>query len=192
MNPKFDELHNSFEIEALNVTAKNYLFLNQAEKKIILEYRNHPAIRDKMVNSNLISKESHFDFLQNLKEKKEGHWILRNEKKIFGALNLTKYDEKTDSFMGGNYSNPELIGTGIGFALNFVLHKLVFEMVESNQMRAIIQRNNKNAVRMNHVFGGILEDNFKIGQEAYIEMIFKKENWTSIKKDTFKYMKYVF
>lgn len=191
---KFELLHCSFVYEPLNIELKNYLFLNLKEKKKLLEYRNHSSVRSKMINDKPITMESHLDFMESLATKNEGYWTLNNEKgTILGTLNLTKYDDETDSFMGGNFSDPSLIGSGIGLALNYFLHYVAFEKINSSRMRAIIKKDHKSAIRLNQIFGGKKVSSPTIEGEPYIEMVFNREAWYGkVERDVSKYLKYVF
>ena len=53
----------------MKIVFKNFIFLNDIEKKDILELRNKEYVRENMINSEPISLENHIVFIESLKNK---------------------------------------------------------------------------------------------------------------------------
>ena len=67
MNKLIDKLHGDFSFKD-RLELINYINLNEKEKQEILNWRNDNNIRLKMINKNIISWQSHCDFIDNLKK----------------------------------------------------------------------------------------------------------------------------
>ena len=185
-------LKKSLNFKGEEVYLKNFLELTNEEAIKILEFRNHPLVKKQMLNSDDIPLYNHLQFLTNLKNKNVGYWVLCSKKSILGVVNLTEYDDNTNSFLGGNYSNPSLIGSGVGFLLNYYMHLVAFENLDSDKLRAIVRKENKDALRLNKVFGGILIGTTIIEEKDYIQLVFNRDNWhNNIKNNTSKLLKHV-
>jgi len=131
----------------------NYINLSVKDSREILRLRNHSSIRERMVDSGIISEENHFNFILSLKEKNAGYWVLKKENIILGSISLVGYDKKENSFIGGNFISPELIGTGFGVVINYFMHLLAFETVKCNKIKAFVKNSNLNALKINTFFG---------------------------------------
>ena len=118
-------LKNNFQID--NYELINYLSLDNNDSLSILSMRNHPLIKKQMNNSRIISFDEHIKFVHDLKFKNDGYWIVKKNNKIFGSIYLTNTNLKESSCLGGNFIDPNLIGTGQGIVINYLMHFLAFE-----------------------------------------------------------------
>jgi len=144
-------LKNNFQID--NYKLINYLSLDNNDFLSILSMRNHPLIKKQMNNSIIISLDEHTKFVHNLKFKNVGYWIVKKNNKIFGSIYLTNTNLKESSCVGGNFINPNLIGTGKGIVINYLMHFLAFEKLAFKCINSEVKESNKSAVRINNLFG---------------------------------------
>ena len=80
------------EVE-LKIVFKNFIFLNDIEKKDILELRNKEYVRENMINSEPISLENHILFIESLKNKNKTYFAIFFDNQLIGSLNITKNEE---------------------------------------------------------------------------------------------------
>tara|TARA_B110000114_G_scaffold180568_1_gene216612 strand:+ start:4552 stop:5139 length:588 start_codon:yes stop_codon:yes gene_type:complete len=172
----------------------NYSNLTKKDSLVVLAMRNDLSIRSRMVNSDLISEENHYKYISQLPKKNMGYWALKKNDIILGSISLVEYNEDDDSFLGGNYIDPEMIGSGKGAVINHFMHYIAFEVVKCTKIRAIVQKDNVNAIRVNQLFGAVfLEKAFKEEKmnSDYITIEFLANNWiNSIKDKTRKIIEY--
>lgn len=72
---------------------KNYTMLTEAEKKQMLEWRNHETIRKNMYNTQLIPLENHLAFIESLSSRKDRYyWMVCENGKPVGSLNIVDVD----------------------------------------------------------------------------------------------------
>ena len=169
----------------------NYLNIEENDSTLVLSNRNHPLIRKQMNNDKIISMKEHLIFIENLKSNNnKGYWILKNKNKFIGSISLVNIDFKESSCVGGNFIDPNYIGTGMGLIINYFMHFLAFEKLSFKFMNAAIKKTNKNAIKINDFFGAN-KINLSCNDEVYINFQFLKSKWEEeIKLKTFKLLKY--
>lgn len=190
-----DALRSDFDLEFDEYSLKNYLNLTVEDSLKILAIRNHPSIRCRMVNSDVIAEESHLSFVTKLGKKGEGYWVLKKANKILGSISLVQYNKNDASFVVGNFITPEKIGAGFGVAINYFMHYLAFEKVKCKKIKALVKKDNNNAIRVNSIFGAVYIDRI-VGEEEisdeYVLIEFSSDLWLSEVKDkVIKIIKYV-
>ncbi len=78
----------------MKIVFKNFIFLNDIEKKDILELRNKEYVRENMINSEPISLENHILFIESLKENKnKTYFAIFFDNQLIGSLNIIKNEE---------------------------------------------------------------------------------------------------
>lgn len=173
----------------------NYINLNKEDCLEILSIRNHSLIRSRMVNTDSISIKNHLSFVLILQKKTVGYWALKKDNEIIGSVSLVDYNETDCSFVGGNFIAPRLIGTGFGVFINYLMHYVAFELVKCDKIKAIVKKDNINAVRVNKLFGAerLEDDSLKTEKmNKYISLEFSAHKWFDhTKKTTRKFIKYV-
>ncbi|MCK0144108.1 GNAT family N-acetyltransferase [Arenibacter sp. F26102] len=183
----------ALEIEGYHLI--NYSNLSKKDSLKILAIRNDFSIRRRMVNSDLISEENHFHFVSTLSKKNIGYWALKKKGEILGSISLIQYNEKDASFVGGNFIAPEMIGSGFGAVVNYFMHYIAFEIIKCSKIKAIVKKDNINAIRLNKLFGAVLlNENFSqdIIKNEYLSLEFSAETWFNISKEkTRKIIEYV-
>ncbi len=61
----------------------NFVDMSLDEKKMVLEWRNHPNIRKYMYNRYTISLEEHLNYIESLKNAKDKRYFLVREMKLY-------------------------------------------------------------------------------------------------------------
>ena len=123
----------------------NLFELSDNNKLMVLDWRNNENIRKWMHNSDIISQDEHFTFIDTLKNNKtKQYYLVSLNESYIGVIYFTNIDKinKTSEF--GIYSNPNLKGNGkvlmdviCEYSFNILnSHKIVSEVFENNQ-RAI-------------------------------------------------------
>lgn len=185
------KLKQSFPFFDQNYSLVNYLDLNIHDSERILEFRNHLTIRTRMVKGDIISIKEHLSFISSLNNKKVGYWVLKSGFTIIGSISLVDYNEKEKSFIGGSFLSPEFIGTGKGIILNYFIHKLAFEIIQCDSIKAIVKKDNSIALRMNKLFGSIIIKEGTNIESDYLGLEFFSKYWFDrIKNNVEKLMKY--
>ncbi len=125
-----------------NIELLNFIDLNFEEKKMILEWRNRPQIRECMYNEEEIKLEEHLNFIENLKIKKDKLYFLVKEKNayigVIDFVNITPI-----SLEMGIYGNPDLFGYGktllneiINYSFDTLKVKKIFSEVFVENIKA--------------------------------------------------------
>ena len=125
------------DIELINFTE-----LTLEEKKMVLEWRNHPDIRKWMYNQNEIKLTDHLNFIENLKNRKDKlYFLVKQDNKYIGVIDF--YDIDKYECKAGLYKNPfeHLLGYGkillkscIDYAFNILkVEKLKLEVFKENE-----------------------------------------------------------
>ena len=167
-------LKNNFQID--NYELINYLSLDNNDSLSILSMRNHPLIKKQMNNSRIISFDEHIKFVHDLKFKNDGYWIVKKNNKIFGSIYLTNTNLKESSCLGGNFIDPNLIGTGQGIVINYLMHFLAFEKLAFKYINAEVKQSNKSAMRINNLFGAqLINSNNNINYIRFFDSSWLKE-----------------
>ena len=156
----------------------------------ILSMRNHPLIKKQMNNSKIISNEEHLKFIENLKSDNVGYWILKINKKIIGSISLTNINFNKSSCVGGNFIDPNLIGTGVGIVINYFMHFLAFEKISCKKINASIKKTNVNAMKINKFFGAKTVST-TITNDTFSHVEFFSSSWEKeVKLKVYKLLKY--
>jgi UDP-4-amino-4,6-dideoxy-N-acetyl-beta-L-altrosamine N-acetyltransferase len=130
----------------------NFNYLNDNEKKQVLDLRNELYIRKWMFDSQAISWDQHINFFKQLKsdETKMYFFVKRNDFFI-GVYSIT--DIKNYSGQGGFYISLEAANKKL--AVEFIFHsiKYIFEYTNIEKIYGLEDVNNKNAFTINRLFG---------------------------------------
>lgn len=128
----------------------NFIDLTFEQKKMILDWRNHPKIRKWMYNQNEISLEEHLSFIENLKIYKEKlYFLVKNDEKYIGVIDFV--DITSESLHMGIYTNPNLYGQG-SVLLNEII-KYSFENLKVNEIFSEVFELNTKALELYKKFG---------------------------------------
>jgi len=147
--------------------------LTQTEQLMVLEWRNHPNVREWMYNSEIISIESHFNFIESLKnDLYNKYFLVQKENQNIGVIYYNKIDMLDKSLYLGLYAHPlerqkgdgqHLLQTAIGYA---------FDTLKIERIKLEVLSHNTAAVHLYKKF------NFKVIEEKHdiLHMELQHEN----------------
>ncbi len=126
------------------VILKKFQDCTDKELKMVLEWRNSFAVRQKMVHQKLISIENHYKFVRSLAQRQDVDYrLVKDKDEYLGVIDLINIRNNQAEL--GLYKNPTLTGKGIGSLLMKGLYllakqnrikKLLLKVIKSN-LRAI-------------------------------------------------------
>lgn len=127
-------------LEMINLTD-----LNHEQKKMILEWRNHPDVRKWMYSKDIISYDEHIAFLNSLHSRKdEYYFLLKKDKQYIGVIDLK------DEFLG-IYANPNM--SRVGDVLLCAIIEFAFKTKKISSLKAEVYKNNIKAIKLYKRFG---------------------------------------
>jgi UDP-4-amino-4,6-dideoxy-N-acetyl-beta-L-altrosamine N-acetyltransferase len=175
---------------------KNYVNLTIKESLEVLEWRNHPDIRQWMFSTNIINNKEHLSFIKSLtNNKKNYYWKVLYKKKGVGAINFINFDYNNMHSSWGFFLSPSMLGSGLGLVLEYIFINFAFEKVNLHCLRGEILENNIKTIKLHDYFGfkrdGIIRDYlFDPTTHSGTNLILNsmtKEEWLLKKGDYLKY-----
>jgi UDP-4-amino-4,6-dideoxy-N-acetyl-beta-L-altrosamine N-acetyltransferase len=158
-----------------NINLKSFTELSLLEKKIVLEWRNNFNIRKWMYNSNVISLDEHFAYIDRLSSSKDKvYFLVQNKNEDIGVIYLTNIDYPQKEANFGLYSKPNLKGVG-SFLMSEII-KYAFNYLKIERLIAEVFNDNDKAISLYQKY------NFKsfskkiINNQEIIYMELKNEN----------------
>lgn len=131
------------------MVAINFTVLPRTTVERVLEYRNHPEIRQWMKNRDVIKLQDHLDFVEKLNfYQHDRYWLVREDNKAIdlGVVYLSEITEVDAEF--GIYANPLRMGNGTGTRLaNLDLH-IAFQRLRLQTLRLKVLPQNSRAIRL--------------------------------------------
>jgi len=121
----------------------NFTDLSLADKKMVLEWRNHPSIRKWMFSQYKISITDHLKYIDILSLKSDRvYFLVKKDNQAIGVIDLTDIDYVDSKAYIGLYAKPNLRGVGkilmqeiINYAFGILkLNILLSEVFEENQL----------------------------------------------------------
>ncbi|WP_309498784.1 UDP-4-amino-4,6-dideoxy-N-acetyl-beta-L-altrosamine N-acetyltransferase [Sulfurovum sp.] len=150
----------------------NFTDLTLGQKKMILEWRNHPDVRKWMYTDDEIALKDHVEFIESLNNRKDKvYFLLQNETESIGVIDFT--DITKDSCEFGLYANPNLRAKG-KIIMNEII-KYAFEVLKVSKLKAGALKDNEKAVFLYHSFNFQEIDKKIINEKAVICMELKNE-----------------
>jgi|SRR3989344_1873203 len=114
----------------------NFVNLNDNEKNLVLDWRNHKKVRSQMLTNQVITKEEHFDFIKKLaKNQRHFCWLVKKGQKFIGMVALHDVDFKNKHCYFGAYADPHSKIIGVGFLLFQIIIKLAFDVFKLHSLR---------------------------------------------------------
>ncbi len=128
--------------------------LKESHIDLVRNWRNSPAIRERMVAREIITPEQQQEWFQNLKAQNRLYFLCRNEGKPVGVVHADNVDWQNGiSLNSGIFiADPQLHGSGlpIKIAMLFTQSGFAFGIREN---RIIIRNDNANAIAFNQMLG---------------------------------------
>lgn len=134
-----DAVETLFEQEKIELV--NFTELSPDEKEMVLAWRNHPKIRERMFTQNEISLKDHMQYIESLATKSDRvYFLVRHRKDNIGVIDFTGINLTDGTAEFGLYANPDLKGMGtllmnevIYYAFNTLgIQTLICEVFEEN------------------------------------------------------------
>lgn len=175
-------------IELGNIVFQNFINLDEADLIEILDWRNHPDINDKMVNSDVIPIESHLSFVSGLKSNtKATYWRVLRKDKPCGVINIHFFPGNHKYAEWGMYLAPKFLGTGIGLEIGYEALKYFFMTYKLEVMHAYVKETNHENLRL-QAFYKFKAYKDRQDKEGMVHLELDKETFTNLPKDfkTFK------
>ncbi len=123
----------------------NFTDLSIDEKKMVLNWRNHPDIRKWMYTQDEISLENHLNFIESLKTREDKlYFVVKKDENYIGVIDF--YNFKNDSCEFGLYSNPDMFG--VGKIMMSEIIDYVFNTLNSNLLIAEVFADNERAIHL--------------------------------------------
>jgi UDP-4-amino-4,6-dideoxy-N-acetyl-beta-L-altrosamine N-acetyltransferase len=121
------------------------------EKKMVLEWRNHPNIRKYMYNRYTISLEEHLNYIESLKNAKDKRYFLvKGDENYIGVIDFTELDLDRGETHFGIYAKPNL--KGVGNILMQTILDYAFNQMGIRTIKLEVLRTNVRAISLYRKF----------------------------------------
>ena len=132
---------------------KNFVCLTEEEKKLVLEWRNSPEIRKWMFNSDVITYQSHSDYIKSLEKRTDRYyWLVYTpENYPIGVFDIVNVDPIRNIAETGDYAKPQKFGDGFYFLRECLFFYFNILKIENNYTEADVD--NDNIHSLNSFFG---------------------------------------
>ena len=173
--------HANFSLD--NYTAINFCNLSQSEIMRVLNYRNHPFVRENMYGSSIINAQTHHNFLQSLHNNETSRYFLVQDciamptiesmqTHDIGVINLSRINLRHQHAYLGIYKNPFLAKTNqrYGQKLMQMIKHIAFKHYNLYMLYLEVIATNTNAIKFYEREGfsylGVLNQAFKIKENT--------------------------
>lgn len=164
-----------------NYHFKNFIILDDNEKKMIWNWRNDNKISKWMINQDFIPLKNHLHFISNLPGRSDKlYWLVYKKNKPVGVVNTISINWETMSGFFGIYLNPEFVDSGEGLSFSYYCRSFYYNILNFKLITGEILVGNTKAFLFSRFFRvkpvGIIE---KQGQK-YIKMLGRKEDFNQL------------
>lgn len=157
-----------------NILFKNFTELNKIEKLQVLSWRNDPNIRIWMHNEQIIEEDSHFSFIESLKNNSQKlYFLVSLENKNIGVVYFTDITQNSAEL--GIYTNPDIKGFG-----KLLLNEICcygFNKLKVEKLYAQVIENNIKAINLYNSFNFKQIKKETINNKTILFMELRNENW---------------
>lgn len=163
---------------------KNYVLLTEEEKQLVLDWRNHPEIRKWMTNSDIISKESHWAFIEKLKTRTDAYyWLVFKEGVPIGSVDFVNIDYNNNTCISGFYMAPNMLDSGEGIIFHYYYKDLAYSQLGVDALvGGYVEVGNNIAFAMASFFSGNPVGYFEENGKRFLELKGTKEDFNAIDK----------
>lgn len=175
---------------------KNFIILNDDEKRMVLKWRNDDRVRRWMYSAKQATEEEHFNYIKTLEGRDDRwYWLIYRGELPVGVLVLALQDREKEMFEHGIYMNPELYGEGFGLFKE--ISYFLFYVIGVPKLNGSVQTDNKDALYLDLFLGVKFEGEKKIPQdgvdvEYLLCPIYTKEDFAPHKDATLgEYVRFV-
>jgi UDP-2,4-diacetamido-2,4,6-trideoxy-beta-L-altropyranose hydrolase/UDP-4-amino-4,6-dideoxy-N-acetyl-beta-L-altrosamine N-acetyltransferase len=140
------------------VDLRNYVNLNENDKALVLNMRNHPEIKKWMYNQDSISNATHSEFIKSLERKIDRRYFLvKQNKNIIGSINFSKIN-LYNSVELGIYINPFVQLRSSGRLLESAASEYAFIELGVKKIKLEVFSDNERAIHFYNKCGFELVD----------------------------------
>ncbi len=129
------------------VVLKNFVNIDDREKKAVRVWRNSECVRKWMYSSHAITPREHERFIGGLcKDQRNFYWLARLEDgEYLGVVSLNRVDAANGNAYLGMYANPSC-KAGTGRVLMECLKRLAFEVAGLHTLKLEVIESNERAI----------------------------------------------
>lgn len=175
---------------------KNFIILNDDEKRMVLKWRNDDSVRRWMYSAKQATEEEHFNYIKTLEGRDDRwYWLIYRGELPVGVLVLALQDREKEMFEHGIYMNPELYGEGFGLFKE--ISYFLFYVIGVPKLNGSVQTDNKDALYLD-LFLGVKFEGKKIIPQDGVDVeyllcpIYTKEDFAPHKDATLgEYVRFV-
>lgn len=164
---------------------------------MVLEWRNHEAVRKNMYTDHVISEDEHFSWFQRTSSDNSiKHFIFESHGKPLGFVSFSQIDEANKRAHWAFYSG-DLSTKGLGSRMEFLALTYAFDELGLNKLCCEVLGFNQSVVKFHQKFGfeieGCLKQHHIKDGEAHdiILLAFYKDKWPHVKKTQLEKVKNV-
>ena len=144
---------------------KNFIMMNDEEKRMVLKWRNDDSVRRWMYSAKQATEEEHFNYIKTLEGKDDRwYWIVFKKDLPVGVLVLALHDREKGIYEHGIYMNPDLYGGGFGLFKE--INIFLFCILCIKKLCGSVQSDNKDAFYLDLFFGMNFTGKIIIPQEG--------------------------
>jgi UDP-2,4-diacetamido-2,4,6-trideoxy-beta-L-altropyranose hydrolase/UDP-4-amino-4,6-dideoxy-N-acetyl-beta-L-altrosamine N-acetyltransferase len=131
----------------------NYVNLDENDKALVLNMRNHSQVKKWMYSQDSISKAEHFNFIKSLENDVDRRYFLVKQKEIIiGAVNFANIRSNKPAIFGF-YANPFEQMLGVGRMLELTSLHFIFREINLSKLTLEVFSDNKQVVNLHKKFG---------------------------------------
>ena len=150
-------------MDFVSIEYVNYIDLSDAEKSMVLQWRNHDNVRKWMHNTEPIALRHHLAFIDSLKRSKNRIYLLVKQRGIaIGVIDFTVIDRDRKSAHIGLFSDPAVKGNGTKLMQSIIIYG--FYRLGFATMEAEVYEKNAKARKLYEKFG--FRETSRTGTEA--------------------------
>jgi UDP-4-amino-4,6-dideoxy-N-acetyl-beta-L-altrosamine N-acetyltransferase len=125
---------------------------SDAERLMILEWRNHPSIRSWMHTNVVIKMEQHLKFIEGLRnDVSRKYWLVKRKGVYVGVYNVINIANNEGE--SGFYLSPQLHEKNLSVEFCFFSLVFLFEVNMMQKLYGYALANNRNAFSLNNLLG---------------------------------------
>ena len=146
----------------MSIELFNIIELSNKEQEIILDWRNQKSVREWMYNSEIISKETHFNFIEKLKQDSTNRYFLvKQDNSAIGVIYFNEINSILKETYLGLYSKPDI--KRVGDILISTIIEYAFKTLKIERLLIEVFKDNKKAIELYKRF------NFKQFNERMVD-----------------------
>lgn len=153
----------------------NFTTLSDAQKAMVLAWRNHDAIKAYMYNTHDISEAEHLNFIESLKSRTDRcYFLVQHEGIDIGVIDFNDISEHSATL--GVYANPHLTQKGLGIILMNAIIDYAFHTLNVRFLKADVFADNMKAKALYEKYGFCEKARKNIHEKELICMELENEN----------------